>query len=72
MTYDDRRHLQSALGAQGGRSSACLRASGKASHRRECFPGDLRMSKSSPGRLGQERWKGIPGIRNSACKGTEA
>lgn len=30
------------------------------------------MSESSAGRLGQERWKGIPGKTNSTCKGTEA
>lgn len=68
MSHDNR-DIHRALWVQ---KSACLEASGKASHGRRCFPGSLRLSESMAGRLGKERCSRMQGKRNSACKGMEA
>ena len=72
MTHDNKSHSQSAMRAEGERSSTCLGASGKTSRGRGCFPGSLRMSESMAGRLRKERCSRMPGKRNSTYKGTEA
>lgn len=66
MSHDNR-DIHRALWVQ----SACLEASGKASHGRRCFPGSLRLSESMAGRLG-EGGAAECKARNSACKGMEA